>query len=149
MEVKMPKTRPDKSITLEESGLTLTMTYVVMNDVLRFVGSIEEALTSVMTNQEVRDLIIRRLLTNNKKPIDNLDDLIKLEDVEVDIFELDDLLAWVMDHVTYFFMRMADKISKSAEKYPEVMEQMKMSSDPSETGLKASPTSNKSAGPTE
>lgn len=140
--------RPEKSLKLEDSNMELTMTYVVFNDILRFVGTIDEAVISISTDQRVRNLIVRRLLTDNKKPINDDEDLIALEDVELDIFEIDDILAWVMEHVTYFFMKMADKIQVSVAKYPEMQEKM-MSSDPSETGSTNSPTKNKSVGPTE
>jgi hypothetical protein len=145
-----PVVRPDKEFKLV-SGKTLKMTYVVFNDILRFVGTIDEAFTSIMTNQDVRDLIIRRLLTDYNKPINDLENLIELEkvDEELDIFEMDDLLAWTMEHVTYFFMRTATKMHESASKFPEVAAKMKMSSDLSETGLTASQTQTKSAGPTE
>lgn len=129
--------RPEKSITLE-SGEVLTMTYVVFNDILRYVGSVEDALSSLMTNQDVRDLVVRRLLTDNKKPVEDLKDLIALENVEIDIFELDDILSWTMEHVTYFFMKTASKLQASVTKYPELTEKlMKMSSDLSGTGSTA------------
>lgn len=140
--------RPEKSIKLEESGLEFTMTYVLLNDILRFVGNIDEAVLALTTDQRTRNLVIRRLLTDNKKPVNEDADLIPMEEVEIDIYELDDLLAWVMEHITYFFMRMADKVTKSVGKYPDMMKQM-MSSDPSETGSTASQTPTKSAGPTE
>jgi hypothetical protein len=141
--------RPEKTLTLPESDITLTMTYVVFNDILRFVGSIEQAMDSVMTNQEVRDLIIRRMLTDNKKAIQDIKDLVSLEEVEVDIFELDDILAWVMEHVTYFFMKTATRMQASVAKYPAMLEKMTTSSSPSETGSTLSETPTKSAGPTE
>lgn len=139
--------RPDKQIHLEESDMTFTMTYVVMNDILRFVGTIDQAMASIMTDQDTRNLIIRRLMTDNKKPIQKDEDLIPMEDVDVDIYDLDDLFAWVLDHVTYFFMRMASKVSESTEKYPELRKMM-MSSDLSETGSNPSQTQTKSVGPT-
>jgi len=133
------KTRPDKQIHLEESDLTFTMTYVVMNDILRFVGTIDQAMASIMTDQDTRNLIIRRLMTDNKKPIEKDEDLIPMADVDIDIFDLDDLFAWVLDHVTYFFMRMASKVSASTEKYPELKQTM-TSSDLSEIGSNPSQT---------
>ena len=133
------KTRPDKQIRLEESDLTFTMTYVVMNDILRFVGTIDQAMASIMTDQDTRNLIIRRLMTDNKKPIEKDEDLIPMSEVEIDIFDLDDVFAWVLDHVTYFFMRMASKVSASTEKYPELKQTM-TSSDLSGTGSNPSQT---------
>lgn len=142
-------TRPEKTLKLAESGTELTMNYVVFNDILRFVGGIDEAMISIMTNQEVRDLIIRRLMTDNKKPIQDIKDLISPEEMDVDIFEIEDMLTWVMEHVTYFFMRTATSMQVSVSKYPEMLAKMKMSSNPSENGSTPSATSTKSAGPTE
>lgn len=126
--------RPAKELTLPESGTVLTMTYAVFNDILRFVGGIEEAMVSVMTNQETRDLIVRRMLTDNTKSIQNIDELIPSSEVKADIFEVEDILAWVMEHVTYFFMRTATKMQTAVGKYPEMLAKMTTSSSPFETG---------------
>lgn len=142
------KVRPEKTLTLEESGTELTMSYLMLNDILRYVGGPEEAITQIMSNQDTRDLIVRRLLTNNDKPIESMEDLIPMNEVEIDFFEVEDILAWTMEHITYFFMRTAEKIQAAAQKYPEVAQRMK-SSDPSENGSKPSQTKTKSAGPTE
>jgi hypothetical protein len=132
--------RPDKELVLKESGITLRMSYVVFNDILRYVGSAEEAMTQIMINQDIRDLIIRRLLTDHKKPVNDIKDLIPIEEVEIDIFELDDVLAWTMEHVTYFFMRTATKMYDSVSKFPEVAEKMKTSSNRFKTGSEVSQT---------
>lgn len=141
--------RPAKELTLEDSEATFRMTYVVFNDILRFVGNIDEAMVSIMTNQEVRDLIIRRMLTDNDKPIQDIKDLIPSEQVSIDIFEIEDVLAWVMEHVTYFFMKTATRIQESVGKYPEMLQRMKTSSDHSKTGSTPSETTSKSVGLTE
>lgn len=128
--------RPEKALVLEDSGKTLTMTYVVFNDILRYVGGIEEAMTSLLTNQDVRDLIIRRLLTDNKKPVEDLKDMVALEDVDIDIFEMDEILGWTMDHITYFFMKTAERMEATVSRYPDLTKK-KMSSALSETGSTA------------
>ena len=132
------KDRPSKELHLEESDVTLTMTYVVFHDILRFVGNINEALTSLSSDQETRDLVLRRLVTDAKKPVKTIDDLVSSEEVTIDIFEIEDALSWVMEHVTYFFMRTASKMSGAIQKFPEVQKLMETtSSDPSESGSKA------------
>lgn len=141
--------RPAKELTLPDSDVTFRMTYVVFNDILRFVGNIDEAMVSIMTNQEVRDLIIRRMLTDNDTPVQDIKDLISSDKVEIDIFEIEDVLAWVMEHVTYFFMKTATRIQESVGKYPEMLQKMKTSSDRSKIGSTLSETTNKSAGLTE
>lgn len=139
--------RPEKTLTLE-NGTELKMTYLMMNDIMRYVGGPDEAMMAITQNQDTRDLIVRRLLTDNNKPIEKMEELIAIEDVEIDFFEVDDILAWTMEHITYFFMRTAEKISAAVGKYPEMQKRM-TSSDPSETGSKPSPKKTKSAGPTE
>lgn len=134
MASEAPLTRPNKELKLEETGITLTMTYVVFNDILRYVGSIEDAMVSIMTNQDVRDLVVRRLLTDHKKPVEDIKDLIPLTEVEVDIFELDDILSWTMEHIAYFFTRTATKMEESVSRVPGLKEKVKTSSDLSETG---------------
>ena len=147
------KERPEKELVLEESGKTLKMTYLMMNDILRYVGSPDEAMSLLLTSQDTRDLVIRRLLTDTDKPIEDLKDLMPVSEVNeiVDIFEIDDIIAWTMEHVTYFFMRTADKLSKAALKFPELQVKIPTtpSSDPSKTGSEVSQTPTKSAGPTE
>lgn len=139
--------RPEKILKLDD-GTELTMTYLMMNDILRYVGGPEEAMLSIMNNQETRDLIVRRLLTKNGKAIEKMEDLIPLDEVEIDFFDVEDILAWTLEHVTYFFMKTAEKMQGAVAKYPEVAARM-TSSDPSETGSTASQTTSKSAGPTE
>ena len=142
------KIRPEKTLKLEESGIELKMSYLMLNDILRYVGAMEDAVTQIMSNQDTRDLIVRRLLTDNDKPIENMEDLIPMNEVEIDFFDVEDILAWTMEHITYFFMRTAEKIQAATQKYPEVAQRMK-SLDHSENGSKPSQTKTKSAGPTE
>lgn len=140
--------RPEKSLTLED-GTELKMTYLMINDILRYVGGPDEAMEQILMNQSTRDLVIRRLLTQNGKSITVLEDLIPLEEVEIDIFEMDEILSWTLEHVSYFFMKTAGRIQAVVEKYPEMTGEKKTSSSPSETGSTPSPTTTKSAGPTE
>ena len=61
--------RPEKTLKLED-GTELKMSYLMLNDILRYVGTPEEALPRILADQDTRDLIVRRLLTDNDKPID-------------------------------------------------------------------------------
>lgn len=129
--------RPDKTLKLKESELEITMTYVVFNDILRFVGTVDEAMNSILTNQETRDLILRRLQSSPRKAIENLDELIPVEEMTIDIFEMDDALGWVMEHVAYFFMKTATSMQTRVTRFPEFAKAMTTPSSPSETGSEA------------
>lgn len=133
----MADNRPSKTLTLE-SGVELKMSYLVFNDVLRFVGTVEEAMTGMLMSQDTRDLVLRRMLTDSDRPVEDVKDLIKVEDLEVDIFEIDEILGWVMEHVTYFFMKTAERLQAGTAKFPELAK--KMSSNRSETGTTPSTT---------
>lgn len=125
--------RPDKSYKLE-SGEELVMTYVIFNDIVRFVGSVDVAVQSIMTSQDTRDVVLRRLLSSSKKQIEDEKDLLPIEEVDgkVDFFEIDDLLAWTMEHITYFFMSQASSMQQRMERFPGMMKTM--SSNPSASG---------------
>ena len=128
--------RPEESIKVTGLDEPIRMTYVIFNDILRFVGTPDEAIASIMTNQDTRDLILRRLLSDCKTPIQEVEQLIPVSDMNIDIYEIDDVLAWVMEHVTYFFMSQAEKLQKRLAKYPEQAKAM-MSSGRSESGTQA------------
>ena len=132
--------RPDKELQLESLEEPLVMTYVVFNDVLRFVGSVDQAMDAIMHSQDTRDLVLRRVLSDAKKPVEEVEDLIPVEEVGIDIFEVDEVLAWVMEHVTYFFMNQASKMQQRMERFPEMAKQMMTSSDPSSNGSTDSTT---------
>ena len=119
----MADNRPSKTLTLE-SGRELTMPYLVFNDILRFVGTLEEAMTGLLTNQDTRDLVLRRVFTDSSVPVEDIKDLIKVEELEVDIFEIDEILGWVMEHITYFFMKTAERLQAGAAKFPEIAKRM-------------------------
>jgi len=128
---KTKPNRPEKQLELPETGRTLTMTYLMMNDILRYVGGPDEAMEQIMMNQSTRDVIIRRLFTDNNKPIEKLEDLDPIEDINIDIFEMDDVLSWTLEHVAYFFMKTAEKIQAVVAKYPEISGEKTTSSSPS------------------
>lgn len=128
--------RPEEELKVESLEQPIRMTYVVFNDILRFVGTVDEAVTAVMTSQDTRDLILRRLLSDPSKPIENSDDLIPVSEMTISIYDIDDVLAWVIEHVSYFFMSQAEKLQKRMTKYPELAKKM-TSSNLSESGIPA------------
>lgn len=117
--------RPSKSYKLE-NGEEVVMTYTIFNDIVRFVGSVDVAVQSILTSQDTRDVVLRRLLSDSKKQITDEKELLPVEEVDekVDFFEIDDLLAWVMEHVTYFFMSQASSMQQRMERFPEMMKMM-------------------------
>lgn len=145
MENQLP--RPSKELTVDSLDKPLLMTYPMMNDILRFVGSLDEALNSILRSQEIRDIIIRRLLTETEESVVDVAQLLPASKVNMDIYDIEVVLGWVMDHIVYFFTKTTGRLEESITRNPKVREMM--SSSPSTTGTQDSTTSKESVGPTE
>lgn len=112
-----PPSLPKGSHIIESNGKELRMSYGMFNDIMRIVGNTPDASTIMITDPMARDLVIRRLFTDNNKTIDKTEDLIDPFDIEVLPSELDGILAWVADHVSHFFVSTGRTMQGVLEKY--------------------------------
>jgi hypothetical protein len=116
MVTSTPQSVPNKTLTVD--GTELLMSYGMFNDIMRIIGSAEEAVEYLMNDPGVRDNVIRRLFTPElRKPVENIEDLINPWDIPVSPLELDIIIAWVADHVMHFTMSTALKTRTVVEKY--------------------------------
>lgn len=120
--------RPSLSIDLKVNGeiKTITMSYGLFNEVMKAVGEPDKIQDLLVTDPYLRDYVIRRMLTGNKKVRED-EDLVDPFDLDLDVRDLDDLLAWVGDHILYFFITSAAKTAKLGEKYQETIQQLSQS----------------------
>jgi hypothetical protein len=102
------------------------MTYGLFNEIMAVVPSPEEIGELLITNQGLRDYIIRRVLTGSKKVMTE-EDLIDPFEMDIDMDEISGMVNWVGDHVLYFFMTNASKTKALAEKYQETILQLAQS----------------------
>lgn len=107
---------PNKSLTTE-SGTELLMSYGMFSDIMRILGSDEDTLDILLTDETRRSYVIRRLFTDNKTPVSDISELINPYDIDVSILELDTIIAWVADHIMHFTMSTAQKTRPVVEKY--------------------------------
>lgn len=126
--------RPNLEFTLRLNGepTVVKMTYGLFNEIMNVIPNPEDIGDLLIKNAGLRDYVIRRMLTGNKRVLKE-EDLIDPFDMDIDIGELDNLVNWVGDHVLYFFMTSAQKTVELGQKYEATIRQLSQSSSGSET----------------
>jgi hypothetical protein len=109
---------PEKTLTTE-AGEVLTMSYGMFTDIMRIMGDSEDAVGLLMTDNNVRDQVVRRLFTKTRKAIQSLDDLIDSFEIDVNPLEQSNIVAWVADHVMHFTVSTAEQTRPVVVKYQE------------------------------
>lgn len=117
--------KPSRTFDMIVNGekQTIAMTYGLFNEIMRVVPSPEQITDLVVTDPFLRDYVVRRMLTGNKK-VESDADLVDPFELDIDIDKLDDLVSWVAEHVLHFFMKSAAKTAKIGEKYKETTERL-------------------------
>ena len=138
--------KPPLTITvLRESGpFEVKMTYGLEMDLRRMLPDPSTAMQLSMVDSETQDYVVRRCLTESKKMIRELDDLIPVEDVDIDTEDADSLILWALEHQLYFFAKRAKGVMTLAAR-----QQTKAPSLPTIDGSEDSLSKTPSAGPSE
>ena len=119
----IPKPSRTFDLTVGGETKTITMTYGLFNEIMRVIPSPQQINDLIVTDALLRDYVIRRMLTGNK-PVKSDEDLIDPFDLDLDIFELDELVTWVAEHVLHFFMKSVAKTAKIGERYQGTIEEL-------------------------
>lgn len=114
--------RPDAKIKLDSYDQEIVMNYLLMTDILKFLGSPEEATTLILTSADMRDVVVRRIFTDTEDTVEKEEDLIPSGKVPIDFYDVEALLAWVLEHVTYFFMKMSLSVQEKTKGLTQVLE---------------------------
>ncbi len=107
-DIKMEK--PDR--IFKAGDFEVRMCHGLMCDFQRLVPDAASAVDYILNDSFVRDFLIRRALTDTRKSVENVEDLIDHELVELDTDEILDLVNWVAEHLLYFFVRSAENLSR-------------------------------------
>lgn len=119
----LPKPSRTFDLTISGERQTIAMTYGLFNEIMRVIPEPGKIQDLVVTDPYLRDYVVRRMLTGNKR-VERDEDLIDPFELDLDIDELDDLVAWVAEHVLHFFMKSAEKTAKIGERYQPVVERL-------------------------
>jgi hypothetical protein len=120
-------------ITLAGADRELLMSYGLLNELAKIVGSPEVA-PSISIDEGLRQEVLAACLAERKpsgkilKPVPDMDDL------EISIDDIESILDWATEHVLSFFVRSLGKMVKRVEANKDVLEGLKSSLD----GLQAS-----------
>lgn len=123
----LPKPSRTFDLTVGGEKTTLTMSYGLFNEILKVIPNPGQITDLVISDPFLRDYVVRRMLTGNKR-VQKDEDLVDPFDLDIDLDELDDLVAWVAEHVLHFFMKSAEKTAKIGEKYQATAEKLTQSS---------------------
>lgn len=135
---KSHESLPSPTYTTPSSGHELKMSYGMFSDINRIVGDIENSSALLMSDAMTRDLVIRRLFTNNNKAVTEFDELTGSFDIDISPAEIDGILGWVVDHLAYFLVSTGRAMTSLMEKYKDEMPDPKTpSSNQSSDGTEA------------
>jgi hypothetical protein len=118
--------------SLKGEDQTIVMSAALFQEVMKAVPEPENVAQIMMADFGLREYIVRRVLTGNKR-VKSEDDLIDLWELDLDTETVDNLILWVSDHILYFFTDTAAKSLTLGRKYEGVMAQLTQS-PPSQAG---------------
>jgi hypothetical protein len=102
------------------------MSYGLFNEVMRVVPDPTKIDQLLVTDPYLRDFIIRRMLTGNKKVMGE-EDLVDPFELDIDMDRIDELVGWVAEHILSFFAKSAVRTAETATKYKPVLTQLNQS----------------------
>jgi hypothetical protein len=112
-------TRPELSI--EVGGKSYKMTYGLEMDIRRLLPDPATALTLIQTDPYTQDYIVRRVLTESNKIINDPADLIAIEEVGIDSDETEMVLMWATEHALYFFVKRTLGMANLGVRYQQAL----------------------------
>lgn len=124
---------PEAKLKLSDE-IELHMSYGMFNDIMRIVGNVEDVTYLLINDAMTRDLIIRRLFTDNGKAITDEKELIDPHEITIAPAEISIILAWVADHVTHFLVSTGRGLQETLTKYKTEEKEENQSSESLKTG---------------
>lgn len=117
---KPEKPKSEFVVKINGEETTIKMSFALFQEIMKVIPSPESVGDLLLQDFHLREYVVRRVLTGNKR-VKNDEELIDLFETEVEDEKLDDLILWVTDHVLYFFMTTVEKTGVLGEKYKDAM----------------------------
>ena len=105
-------------IMLNGEPKTLSMPYGLLLDIARLVPDAQSINDMVAFDANLRDLVIRRMLTSTlKRAVKSEDELLQPEDIELTADDASNIVAFAAEHATHFFLSSASKVMARLERF--------------------------------
>jgi len=126
-----PPPAKELDIVVDGETRTLKMSYGLQDKLLRLVKDTNEV-GNIFTDPEIRNPIISELLAERSNTGRVIGQLRQPDEYEIDLEEVDKLLAWAVDTVTSFFIRSLESLNRKLVPIPQqVPETTETASTPS------------------
>jgi hypothetical protein len=137
--------KPALDITVKLNGedKTIKMVYGMEMDIRRLLPNPTDAMQLALMDQFTQDYLVRRVLTDSKKMISNVDALIPAEDVDISTEDVERIIQWVLDHLLYFFAKRTAGMAQLGVRFKQQLPSL------FKNGSESSPSETPSAGPSE
>lgn len=116
---------PNPTYKIPSNERELRMSYGMFNDIMRLIGNPQDATQLLITDSVTRDLVIRRLFTENNKSIDKVEDLIDSFEIDILPTEIDGICGWVADHCAHFLLSTGKAMLNLETKYKDELKAAK------------------------
>lgn len=133
--------RPDLFVNVGERRIK--MTYGLEMDIRRMLPDPVSALQLIQSDSYTQDYIVRRVLTDKKEIITDLEGLIPHSEIDISSDDVETILSWATEHALYFFVSRTVKMAKLGVRYQEALPK------PFKDGSENSPSTTPSAGPSD
>ena len=112
---------PSPTYKVPSTEHELRMSYGMFSDIMRLIGSTDDVGILLVSDSTTRDLVLRRLFTDNKKAVEKTEELVDSFEIDILPTELDGILAWVADHATHFLLSTGRALTEVIKGYQDQM----------------------------
>jgi hypothetical protein len=114
------------SISFEGAERELFMSYGLLNELAKLVGSPEVA-PQISLDEYLRSEVLKACLAERKPSGKVLKAIEDMDDLDMSIDDVESVLDWATEHVLSFFVRSLGKMVKRVESNKDVLEGLKSS----------------------
>lgn len=114
-------TPPSKTITftVDEQEREVYLSYGLQDALLRLVRDVDQ-IGNLYVDPDIRNAVLEEVLAERTRTGKRIDPKRSFDDYQIDIEEVDKILAWVGDVVTHFFIKVLQNInSRLIQPVPE------------------------------
>lgn len=128
---------PDKTLTIKVNNTEreIKMTYGLLDEIVGQVKDIDQ-IGNFFIDQDTRNKVLTAVLSD-RTASGKITNKINADDVEIELEDVDAVLAWAASHVTSFFIRSLTNLAARVKQFPmEDQQALAPQSTESSTGSK-------------